>query len=275
MPARPASSRPADRDPNDLGRAFRLRLQGSDVLLGGMVLEYLRPALVKIYARAGFDFIYVEKEHAFLEGPGLADFVLCARDNGLPVISKVGELNRAEVARLLEAGVVGIQLPRTQRREDLLTLVDYVKFPPVGSRAGAPCYGNADYAWPADHRRWLRGANQATLVVAHIETVAGYENVEAIVTTPHVDMVYVGPYDFSISLGHPGEYDHPEVRQAMRRILQVCRRHNVPFGTTASGARAAARWVKAGCRFFEVVDEISLIDAGARRTVQEYRARFQ
>lgn len=269
----PRKNAPRPHDPNSLGRAFKRRLKNGELLLGGMVMEYLRPSLVKIYARAGFDFIFVEKEHGIFDSRELPDFVLSARDNRVPIISKVGELNRAEVARLLDAGVIGIQLPRTETREDLLELVEYVKFPPLGTRAGAPCYGNVDYAWPADSRAWLQKANQVTLVVAHIETGLGYENAEEIITSPHLDMVYVGPYDFSIAMGHPGEYDHPQVEKPMRKILELCKKHQVPFGTTASSPKTAASWIAAGCQFFEVVDELALIEAGAKHTISAYRQR--
>jgi 2-keto-3-deoxy-L-rhamnonate aldolase RhmA len=86
-------------------------------------------------------------------------------------------------------------------------------------------------------------------------------------------MVYVGPYDFSIAMGHPGEYDHPQVRKPMRKILDLCKKHQVPFGTTASGPEAAADWIAAGCRFFEVIDELALIGEGATRIVSAYRRR--
>lgn len=263
--------RPTRPDPTALGRAFKRRLKKEGILLGGMVSEYLRPSLAKIYARGGFDFVSIEKEHMFFDGGEVTDFVLCARDNGLPVISKIGELNRPEVARLLEAGVVAIQLPRTESRRDIETLVDYMKFPPVGTRAGAPCYGNVDYVWPEDDAQWLKKADQSTLVVAHIETARGYENAEEIVTARHLDMVYVGPYDFSIAMGHPGNYDHPQVGKAMCEILDLCLKHGVAFGTTPSGPKAGADWVRRGCRFFELVSEQELIAAGVAEEIAAYR----
>ena len=259
------------RDPTALGRKFKRRLSQGDLLLGGTVSEYLRPSLAKIYAGSGYDFVFVDKEHMFFDGGEMTDFALCARDNGLPVISKVGEANRPEVARLLEAGVVGIQLPRTESRADVEELVEYMKFAPIGSRAGAPCYGNVDYMWPDDDAAWLKKANQSTLVVAHIETALGYENAEEIITAPHMDMVYVGPYDFSIAMGHPGQYDHPEVRKPMEDILRLCRQHGMAFGTTPSGPEAGAEWVKKGCGFFELESEQGLIAAGAAQAVGEYR----
>ena len=265
-------ARASTHDPSKLGRRFKQLLRSEEVILGGIIFEIIRTPIVKLYRQAGFDFIYADNEHVHMSGlPAMGDFILCARDNQLPVIAKVPELGRPEVARLLEAGVVGIQLPRTESREDLETLIDYMKFPPLGTRAGAPLYGNVDYVWPADSRKWLQDANDSTVVMAHIETRKGFENFEQIVSTPHLDMVYVGPFDFSISMGQPGDYDHPDVRGPMEHILELCLKHDVPFGTTASGTEAAARWIALGARFFEVVDELSLIARGAAQTVDEYR----
>ena len=266
------SVRVTDHDPTQLGRQFKKRLKEGKVQLGGMVFEYVRPSLVKLYRLAGFDFIYMDNEHVLMSGlPGTANFIQAARDNGLPVIAKIPELGRAETGRLLDGGVVGIQLPRTESREQLETLVDYVKYPPIGSRAGAPLFGNVDYQWPANSRQWLRDADDASVVMAHIETRTGLENFEDIVATPHLDMVYVGVFDFSISMGHPGEMDHPEVQKGMQHILDLCLKHNVPFGTTTPSAESARHWIRRGAGFFEVVDELTLLAKGAAETVDMYR----
>ena len=253
------------------GRQLKGRLRAGEVLLGGMVTEYLRPSLVKLYVQAGFDFMYIEYEHGFFNAAALADTVLCARDNGLPVIAKTPQLERAEVAKLLECGIVGIQLPRTETRAEIETLRDYIKFPPAGTRAIAPGYGSSDYRHVSDWKAWMAEQDKETTLVVHIETRVGYENAEQIVTTPGVDMVYIGPGDFSIEMGHPGDYDHPDVAGPMEEILALCREHHVPFGTTASDASAGQRWIGKGARFFEMVDELALILDGGSRMVRDYR----
>ena len=117
------------------GRQLKSRLASGQVLVGAMLTEYARPSLIKLYKHAGFDFVYIEYEHVFFGPAELADAVLCARDNGIPVISKTPQLERQEVAKLLECGVAGIQLPRTESREDVETLRSYIKFPPEGTSA--------------------------------------------------------------------------------------------------------------------------------------------
>jgi 4-hydroxy-2-oxoheptanedioate aldolase len=254
-----------------LGRDFKKRLRGGELLIGGILTEYARPSLIKLYCQAGFDFLYVESEHVLFSPTGLVDTLICARDNGLPAISKIPQLERGETGRLLDNGCVGIQLPRTECRQDLETLIGYMKFPPFGSRAGAPCFANVDYEPPSDHKAWLRDADESTVVVAHIETAEGYKNAEEIIATPHLDMVYVGPYDFSLSMGHPGNYSHPDVLKPMNRILEICKSNNISFGTTASNLDEAAYWIRRGAQFFEAVDELSLIAAGSRELVAHYR----
>lgn len=253
------------------GRQFKQRLKSGAVLIGGILTEYLRPSLVKLYVQAGFDFLYIEYEHGYFAPTALADTVLCARDNGLPVIAKTPQLERAEVAKLLECGIVGIQLPRTESRADVETLRSYLKFPPRGTRAVAPGYGNSSYVPPGDWTEWMRDQDDETCLVVHIETRRAFEQAEEIISTPSVDMVYVGPGDFSIEMGRPGQYDHPDVAGPMEKILKICRKHNVPFGTTASGVDSAHRWMKRGAQFFETVDELTLILEGARRLIGDYR----
>lgn len=259
-------------DPNEVGRAFRKRVERGDLLLGAMVMELVRPILVKIYKQAGFDFIYMDNEHVLMAGlPDMGAFVQAARDNGIPVIAKCPDLARPEVGRLLEAGVTAIQLPRTESRRDLETLMDYMRFPPRGSRAGAPILGNVDYVWPPDVSQWMKDADEATLIVGHIETRKGFENAEEIISTPGLDIIYVGPLDFSISMGHPGDYDHPEVRSGMEKILALCKEHGVMFGTTASGPEGGQEWVSQGARFFEVIDDLTMLHQGSAGAVEPYR----
>ena len=120
------------------GRHLKTRLKRGDVLIGPMLQQFARPPLIKLFQHAGYDFVYIEYEHTSFDPEDLADTVQSARDNGLPVIAKTPQLERQEVAKLLEAGVVGIQLPRAETRDQVETLLSYLKYPPRGTRAVAP-----------------------------------------------------------------------------------------------------------------------------------------
>ena len=114
-------------------------------------------------------------------------------------------------------------------------LIDYVKHPPKGTRAIAPEWGSSDYRGVEDWVEWMEEQSAETSIVLHIETRTGYENFANLVTISDVDMVYCGPGDSSVELGHPGNYDHPEVRKPMKNVLKLCPDNGVYFGTTPSG----------------------------------------
>ena len=191
------------------GRHLKARLNRGDVLIGATLEAYAHPSLVKMFRHAGFNFLYIEYEHSLFDLQDLADTILSARDNGMPVIAKTPQLERQEVSKLLEAGVVGIQLPRTETREQVERLLSYLKFPPMGTRAVAPGWGNSDYREVADWRGWMDEQDRETTLVVHLETVRGYRNAEEILSLPGVDLCFVGPGDTSIEFGHPGDFDHP------------------------------------------------------------------
>ena len=268
------STKPSPYPEGGPGRHLKARLAAGEVLVCAMVTEYVRPSLMKLYGHAGIDFVFFEYEHTYFSPTALADTVLAARDNGLPPIAKTPQLERQEVAKLLECGVVGVQLPRTESRAQIEELRGYLKFPPVGTRAIAAGMGNSDYFLPRDLstlRHWMDEQDAETTLIAHIETRLGYERAEEIVGAPGVDMVYVGPGDFSVEMGRPGQYDHPDVVGPMEEILELCNEHRVPFGTTASGVDGARRWVERGASFFLAADELGFIRRGAARLVEDYR----
>jgi 2-keto-3-deoxy-L-rhamnonate aldolase RhmA len=237
-------------------------------------VEYIRPSLVKAYRAAGFDFVYIEYEHGFFDPPGLSDFVLSGRDNDLPAVAKTPDLERHSVAKLLEAGVIGIQLPRTNTREDIDRLVSYMKFPPIGTRAGAPGYGNTDYG-DVDPAEFLRKADEQTLVVAHIEMEEGVNNIEAIVGNPHIDVVLVGPFDLSISLGVPGQMRHPRMVEAMTHVYDAARHKGMATGYAAMVLDDAVYWLERGVRFFELASELDMIRHMATEIATQFRRRIR
>ena len=160
----------------------------------------------------------------------------------------------------------GCSFPRTETREEIETLIDYIKLYPKGSRASATGYGSSDYIKPTDRQNWIAGQDAETTLVVHVETRTGYANAEEIVSTPGVDMVYCGPGDTSLEFDHPGDWDHPDVLEPMERVLDLCLRHGVPFGTSVKGHESAARWIGKGALFFEEASELDLIRRGARRS---------
>jgi 2-keto-3-deoxy-L-rhamnonate aldolase RhmA len=251
--------------------SLKTMLHENRVLVGMTMQHVTAPWLAKLYKNSGADFVYVEYEHSFMNEAELAHFVFVCRSLGLPVVAKVPECSRTPVAKLLESGVIGIQLPWTESRAQVEQLVSYVKFPPVGIRAAAPGMGNCDYNLQTPGRDLIERGNRETVILAHVETRRGIENLDAILDNPHVDVLFLGMYDLSVSYGFPGEFNHPEVVKAVDAALAAASRHGKTAGMYVPDARGAEPWVSRGMRFFETASELDLIDTAARKIVNQFR----
>ena len=250
-------------------RSIKQMLDEQEVVVGLMIQHVCAPWIAKVYADAGSDFVFVEGEHIFLNGPDVANLVLGARLCGLPVVAKTPYLDRGAICKLMDTGVTGMQLPMTESAAQMAELVRYTKFPPVGVRAAAPGLGNTDYE--AVHaQQWLEEANRETVVIAHIESRTGLDNVDAILAVPGVDIMFIGTFDLSVSLGFPECYDHPEIAKAIQRLIEAAQAHGKSAGMYVPSYELAEPWLKRGMRFFETAGDIRLIARGAADLMRSF-----
>src|SRR6516225_6583120 len=103
--------------------SLKTMLREDRVLVGTTMQHLTAPWLAKLYKNSGADFVFVEYEHSFMNEAELAHFVFTCRSLGLPVVAKIPECSRTHVVKLLDAGVVGIQLPWTETRDQVDRLV--------------------------------------------------------------------------------------------------------------------------------------------------------
>ncbi|MBM3803233.1 MAG: hypothetical protein FJW26_13110 [Acidimicrobiia bacterium] len=251
--------------------SLKQMIREKKVVVGLTTQHVTQPWLAKLWKRSGTDFVYIEYEHCFFNEAELASFILCCRAEGLPVVAKTPECSRTHVAKLLEAGVIGIQLPWTESRAQIDQLVSYVKFPPVGIRAASPGMGNSDYNLDIDGKLFLEKANEETVVLAHVETRRGVDHIDEILSCPQVDIVFLGLTDLTVSYGLPAQYTHPDVESAIEKVLAAAKRAGKLVGMWVPGYAVARPWIEKGVSFFETASEIDMIDSSARRIISEFR----
>ncbi len=113
------------------------------------------------------------------------------------------------------------------------------------------------------------------MLLVQIETKAALENIEEIVTVPGVDMLFVGPNDLSISLGVPGQIDHPEMRAAIEKVIAVCRQHGVFPGAQMNDLELAIYWAKKGIRLLSSVSEAGLMTRAGLEVTTVIKPEFE
>ena len=231
---------------------------------------------MKLYGHAGIDFVFFEYEHTYFSPTALADTVLARpRQRSAADRQDAGSWNarRSRSCWSAASSASSFRAPRAGRRSRELR--GYMKFPPVGTRAIAAGMGNSDYFLPRDLstlRHWMDEQDAETTLRAHVETRLGYERAEEIVGAPGVDMVYVGPGDFSRRDGQAWPVRSSGRGRAHGRGPWSCVTSTAyPLAPPHPTWTAARRWVETGASFFLAADELGFIRRGAQRLVEDYR----
>jgi 2-keto-3-deoxy-L-rhamnonate aldolase RhmA len=178
----------------------------------------------------------------------------------------VAELLYSLIARVLDAGAQGIILPRVEDPKLLAQAVSWMRFPPAGVRG----YGVNPTMIGYEARSFpeiIAHLNRHTVSVVQFETVTAMERADELLSVEGVDISMVGPADLSISLGVPGQFDHPLLVSTVERLIEKCVKHNVVPGIQTRSTAMARFWAERGMRFVGAGAEHGLLLEKARETV--------
>ncbi len=119
---------------------------------------------------------------------------------------------------------------------------------------------------------WMAWANAETLLIIQIELCAAVEDIDGILSVPGVDVALIGPHDLSVSLGVPGQIDHPTMQAALGRVVEAAARHGVASGLHTRDMEALRAWQARGMRFLMYSNEIGLLRQAAEQALKTLRA---
>src|SRR6478672_4872504 len=217
------------------------------VQLGTGFGQLRSPEVPRILAAAGFHWAFIDTEHGAFDLETVQDICRVARLVGLCPIVRVGDMQYTLVARALDCGAMGIIFPRVESPEMLEKAVAWTKFPPQGIRGYGLTPVQTDYE-PLSFSQIIEHVNSNTLVAFQIETQRAIDARDELLSVAGVAAVMMGPADLSISLGVPGEFQHPKMVAAMDAVRESCDRHGVAPGTQTRTPDLARFWKERGMR---------------------------
>jgi 2-keto-3-deoxy-L-rhamnonate aldolase RhmA len=223
-------------------------LKEGNVQLGCGFAQLRSPEVARILAAAGFQWTFLDSEHGGFDLETLQDLCEAAAVVGLTPIVRVADMQYALVARALDCGAQGIIFPRVESPELLERAVSWTKFPPVGIRGFGLTAVQVQYE-KVTIPQIIEHLNEHVMVVLQIETKLAVERRDELLAVPGVDAVLVGPVDLSISLGVPGDFQHPKMVEAMEQIRDSCIAHGVVPGTQTRTLTLAKFWRERGMLF--------------------------
>ena len=189
----------------------------------GMFVGSGSAAVVECLGRTGLDFVIIDNEHSPVEAETSTELIRAAELVGLCPLARVREISRPAVLKLLDVGAQGLIVPNVRSADEVKQLIGYAKYAPVGDRGFCPTRKDG---WGFDAAETvpelMARMNAETLLIPQCETVGALHEIEQIVALDGVDGIFVGPFDLSISMGLPGQFDHPDFTAAVDRIVRAC-----------------------------------------------------
>jgi len=233
-------------------------LREGRVQLGANFSQLRSQDVVRILAAAGFDWAFLDGEHGGFGQETLQDLCRIAVKVGLGPIVRVADLQYALIARALDCGAEGVIFPRVESPELLERAVSWTKYPPEGVRGMGLTPLQVDFE-PASISQIMEHMNRESLVVLQIETRRAFEARDELLSVPGIDAVMVGPVDLSVSLGVPGDFEHPSMVDTMEKIVESCRAHGVAPGTQTRNLGLAKFWRERGMLFLGCSSETAML----------------
>ena len=247
------------------------RVQAGELLIG--TFNHLGSSFAtELTAGAGFDFIMVDLEHGM---GGRAELALqvqaMAASPTVPLVRVTG-VDPLQIKRVLDLGVAGVMVPNVETAEDARRIVSAMRFPPEGTRGVASLSRCTQFG--ANFDAYFAEANARLLTIVQIESEAGLRNVSEIAAVEGVDMLFAGPLDLSVALGNPRQFEHPDLLEAMDRIVAACREAGKAPGVHAPSLDLAGKYAARGFRLITAGSDAGVVGVEMGRLAMSMRAKL-
>jgi len=156
------------------------------------------PEVINIISKSGLDFVIVDMEHGSMDYTTAQRMVTSAHSENCDAIIRTSRNDESNILKSLDIGSDGVIIPHINSIEDVEKCISYSKYPPIGNRGYTPYTRSGGYSVKDNYKE---DTNKNSFVGVIIESKEGLDNIESIVGNEYIDMVYIGTYDISASLG--------------------------------------------------------------------------
>ncbi len=240
---------------------IKAKLAAGETAFGTMIFEFLSPGLPRIVANSGADFILYDLEHSgFTIEAMKTQFALCAGVGLIPFARPPGKAYHI-TSRLLDVGSFGLLYQMVESAEEARELVSWTRYPPAGVRGAIFGGAHDDYSG-GEMADKAAAVMERTMVAVLIETKAGLDNVDEIMAVDGIDVAHLGHADLSMSMGIPGQFDHPDLQRGIDRIVEA----SAKYGKAAGAMMPTLEWgrdlMNRGYRLVSFNHDMGLIGEG-------------
>ncbi|MDR0709575.1 MAG: hypothetical protein LBF77_05880 [Spirochaetaceae bacterium] len=247
------------------------KLRAGETIYGDFA-NGLSVEMVEIMALSGFDFITIDSEHAPSSDERNRLLVMAGECRNTPVFIRTPNKLHSSILRSLDIGAQGLLLPQVNTPEEAREIIQAAKYYPEGFR-GVGLGRGADYGIGVNLEDYFRRSNDNLLVAVQCENAAAAPHLDAIAAVPGVDVIFVGPFDLSQSLGVPGQINAPAVKEIVNTVPEICARHGKYAGIFTFSITEAKEYAARGFRYIIAGSDLNYLGEGCRSALRELRTR--
>ena len=229
----------------------------------GSAVFFTDAAVSELFGEAGYDFVWIDCEHAAITLSDALNHVRAARGAGIAAFLRVPSNDPVVVKPYLEMHPAAVIIPRINCLEDARQAVISCRYPPGGIRGYGPSRGVR--FGRISPPKYLAAADQNMMVILQIEHIDAVNQIEAILDLPGVDSVVTGPCDLSGTMGLAGQPGHPDVVAAVDRVYAAAIKKGIPAGhSTGYDPEGIKRWLAMGLSWISVDADWQILFRHAR-----------
>ena len=246
----------------------KTRVLEGGVSIGTFAFEFSTTGIARLASQAGAEFTVFDMEHTGWSLETVRMLIATSRSTDMVPLVRVPATDYHFIARVLDVGAMGIMAPMVESARQAEQMVQSAKYPPVGRRGAAFGVSHDDYS-AGDIVEKIESANRETLLIAQIETERGVEQAEAIAAVPGIDVLWIGHFDLTNSLGIPGQFEHPRFLAALEQVLAACRKHGKVPGFMAGDVATGKKLLDQGFRILAYGGDLWLYQAALQDGVSQ------
>ena len=224
--------------------------------------------VAEIFALAQPDAIWLCMEHGPLDYNQAENQINAAKIYDVDSLLRVNRGGYSNYIRGFEVDCTGLIIPQIESLADAKQIEEFTKFPPIGKR-GLDGGNNDGKYTKLNMHDYIEQANQERLVIYQVETPEVMKDIEAIAEMQGVDALFFGPGDYSLTLGVPGQMNHPDVVSARKKVAEVARKNN-KIAATPGGPGVAKNYIDMGYNLLNIGADVVALSDYAEKLVNEF-----
>lgn len=248
---------------------FKQRFSKGETLYGPF-MKTTDAAFVEIAGHAGFDFVILDMEHAPFTYANLQHLVMAAEVSGTMPIIRAQNSSDIFISKALDFGALGVQIPHITNAEEARACISAAKFHPEGQRGMDPFVRAASYS-SVPAQTYFSQANES-LIILQLEGKEAIGNLDEILKVDGIDILFIGPYDLSQSMGVPGQVDHPLVTGQMESIVNRAKEKGIVVGTFTDTLESARAWRDAGIQYISHAVDVAIFTDACKNLLKQLHA---